>query len=251
MNHKKTLIRISLLFMTTIASAALAKEDCPIGQKQITGNRIECLFSAALNGRAKEDCPAGPEQIEGKTFKWEVRRYAVAAMAGTADKPEEEKRRNMKECTMTPRTYNPRTLYNRNWYLYKCGDIQLVRVETYITCQEENDRILESLRGNRLGQRLSQIVGDYGCSINPVVASDSWLLRDKRGTDFPLYKNENIIGPLKTENLVCIENGKWELRDTTYEVGGITSKEDRKYYVIIRNGTLYTPVAIPEIVPSL
>lgn len=220
-------------------------------QKVLT--RLSCLLLATMAGAAlAKECPVPPGHIEGKTFNWEPRRYLTYAAAGAVDQAgAKDPSSFFSQCTITPRTSNPRTLYNRNWYLYKCGEHSLVRVETYITCQESNNEIHESLRGNAYGQRLFQIVGDFACASVPFVARDSWMLRDKKGVDFPLRENEKLLGPWEKDQLLCYKNIKSEVADKVYEVSGITSTSARRYYVVIRRVKEFIPILVPERVPSM
>ena len=200
---------------------------------------------------ATEDCPLRPGQIEGKTFKWEHKGFLIYAGAGILEQVEKGGNKLLKRCTMTPRTFNPKIIYNRNWYLYECGEYKLVQIDTYIRCEEAMRETRDSLGSNSYGRSLSQILSNYACSINPIVSSSTWFFRDKKGIDFPLIKNDNLLSSFKRSHLFCEKNVKWQARDELYEIGGVTSNKNGKYIVLIRKADAYEFTLIPEKIPSL
>lgn len=223
MYHHRVLIRFSYLLLAALASPSLAKEDCPMQ----------------------------PGQIEYKNFRWESVGYVISAGVGVLDQVEKQGL-NLSECTIEPRTTNPKILRNRNWYLYKCGNHQLVKLETYIRCEENLSLIGGvNLFGNSWGQSLNQAVNNFVCSMNPVVAYDSWFFRDKKGIDFPLSENDKLLGWVKKNGLHCSTNKRLETSRKVYEVGGVNSRSDSKYIVIIQKTDIYRFVPIPERVPTL
>jgi len=223
MYHHKVLIRFSCLLLAALASPALAKEDCPLQ----------------------------PGQREYITFRWESSGHVIHAGVGILDQVEKQGNLNLSECTITPRTSNPKILGNRNWYLYKCGNHQLVRLETYIRCEESMNQVHNRLAGNAFGQSLNQAVSSFVCSMNPVVPNVSWFFRDTKGIDFPLSENDRLLGSFKKDNLRCSTNNKLEASSKVYEVGGVNSRSDSKYIVVIQRTDIYRFIHIPERVPSL
>lgn len=223
MNCKSTLIRLSYAFLAALASPALAQE---------------------------KDCPLQPWQTE-RTVKWESNGQAIQAGAGILDQIESRRKLPLNACTITPRTFNPHTIGNRNWYLYKCGDYQLVRLDIYETCEANVNREYAWPSFGPGDDRLAKSLSLAFCSIAPIAIDENWYFRDKKGSDFPLIEDNTLLSTFPRKDLFCDKNSKAVAKNKVYKIVGITSANPGKYVVLIRTIDIYQLKPIPEKVPSL